>query len=168
MTQITQPFPAPLDRHRETVRPDWIDYNGHMNVAYYVLVFDHATDVLFEAVGVGQDYLNRSNCSVFVVESHIRYQREVTEGDPLQVTTRLLGADDKRMHYHHTMSHAEDGFVAATTELLALHVDLTERRAVPFPPEIGRALTTALTAHDSLPWPEDAGRGIRPLRPPVR
>lgn len=163
MTEITPPFPAPLADHRETVRPDWIDYNGHMNVAYYVLVFDHATDVLFGALGLGSDYLERTNCSVFVVESHIRYLREVTEGDPLRTETRLLGFDDKRLHFHHTMRQAEDDFVAATTELMALHVDLTERRALPFPPPVMATLRRAWASHGALPPPDDAGRAIRPL-----
>lgn len=74
---IDIPFAPPLVIHRETVRPDWIDYNGHMNVAFYVMAFDHATDGLFDVLGIGAAYCQRENRSVFAVEQHIAYKREL-------------------------------------------------------------------------------------------
>ena len=82
-----------LIEHEETVRPEWIDYNGHMNFAYYVLVFDHATDVLFDALGIGSDYCRERTNSNFVLETHTLYEREVGGGDRLRVRCRLLDAD---------------------------------------------------------------------------
>ncbi|MCP4329415.1 MAG: thioesterase-like protein [Alphaproteobacteria bacterium] len=157
-------FAAPIDSHRETVRPEWIDYNGHMNVAYYVMVFDHATDVLFDTIGTGEDYRTRTNRSLFALEMHIGYQREVREGDPLRVTTQLLGHDAKRLHYIHTMYHAVSGFQAATREHLSLHVDLDRKRSSAMPTEVQRRLVALTEAHKDLPIPAEVGSviGIRP------
>ena len=119
--------PAP-ETHREVVLPEWCDYNGHMNLSYYVLVFDHATDKFWDVLGIGIDYRNRTDFSTFTVESHITYDREVLEGDAVRCTTQLLGFDDKRIHYFHRIYHAREGYLAATTELLVVHVDLSVRR----------------------------------------
>jgi acyl-CoA thioester hydrolase len=157
--------PAPLDRHRETVRPAWIDYNGHMNVAYYLMVFDHATDVFLEAVGLDTAHREATGGSIFTVESHITYEREVSEGDPLRVTTQLLAFDAKRLHIFHRMFHAEQDWLAATSEWLNLYVDLNTRRVGTFPDALQQRLSAMQTAHDALGWPEQAGRTIRVPEP---
>ncbi|MEK9723750.1 MAG: thioesterase family protein, partial [Rhodospirillaceae bacterium] len=90
------PDAQPLDLHRETVRPDWVDYNGHMNVAYYVLVFDHATDVLLDHIGLDAAHRTATGNSVFVAEAHVTYDQEVMEGAALRVTTQVLDTDAKR------------------------------------------------------------------------
>ncbi|MDJ0894194.1 MAG: thioesterase family protein [Alphaproteobacteria bacterium] len=154
-------LPAPLDLHREAVRPDWIDYNGHMNVAYYVLAFDHGTDVLFDLLAMDEAYRARTNCSAFVVESHITYQRELREGDPIAVTTQLLGYDTKRLHFHHVMTHGEAGFVAATNELLVLHVNYDGPRAAAFIDPVASRIAELWRSHQPLARPEAAGRAIR-------
>jgi len=104
--------------HREVVRPEWIDYNGHMNVAYYVLVFDHATDAMRERLGLGEAYRAATGNTVYVLEAHLTYARELKEGDPMEIRTELLDRDAKRLHYFHRMFHARDNFLAATTEQL--------------------------------------------------
>lgn len=152
---------APLRLHRQEVRPEWIDYNGHMNVAYYVLAFDHATDAFFDFVGLDEAYREATGMSTFAVEAHVTYQREVTEGDRLNFDTRLLGFDDKRIHFFHQMHHAEAGFLAATAEWLGLHVDLAHRRVAPMPERIKRRLAEVLAAHEVLPVPPEVGRPIR-------
>ena len=155
---------TPLALHTETVRPEWIDYNGHMNVAYYLLAFDHATDAVLDHLGVGEAYATSANRSLFVVEAHLTYAREVTQGDSLRFTSTILGADAKRLHLFHEMRHADEGFLAATAEFLLLHVDLADRRAVPFPDEIRLRLATAAEAHAVLPRPPQAGRAVGPPR----
>ena len=157
---MTANFPAPLDQHRERVRPEWIDYNGHMNVAYYVLVFDHGTDVLFDLLDIGAGYRARTNCSLFAMENHVSYLTEVREGDELRVTTQFLGHDDKRIHFFHRMFHARDGYLAATSELLGLHVDLARRRACAFPPEVHDRLAALAAGHAGLARPPELGRTI--------
>jgi len=153
-------FEAPIDRHREAVRPEWIDYNGHMNVAYYVLVFDHGVDVFFDLLGVGQSYRADRDCSVFAVESHISYLREVAVDDPLRVTTQLLDHDEKRLHYFLAMYHARDGFLAATCETLSLHVDMAVKKAVPFPASVQDRIAAMMRAHGNMPRPDQVGRTI--------
>jgi acyl-CoA thioester hydrolase len=159
--------PAPLALHEETVRAEWIDYNGHMNVAYYVLAFDHATDRLFEHLGLGQNYLRECHCSVFVVESHVLYEHEVSEGEPLRFETYVLGNDTKRLHFFHTMYHRTEGHLVATNELLALHVSMDTRRALPFPEEQLTRVSSLVEGHAQLPTPPQVGRviGLRNRRP---
>ncbi|WP_448207892.1 thioesterase family protein [Azospirillum sp. sgz302134] len=154
------PASGPLELHQETVRPEWIDYNGHMNVAFYLLAFDHATDAVLDHFGIGKAYAEGEGRSMFVVEAHLTYAREVTEGDGLRFSSRILGSDGKRLHLFHEMRHAEDGFLAATAEFMLLHVDLTERRAMPFAEETAASIARVAAEHARLPVPVQAGRSI--------
>ena len=159
---------APLALYRDRVRPEWLDYNGHMNVAYYVLAFDLATDAYYDFVGVGSGYVERTNNSTFAAEAHITYQREVRGGDPLRFTTQLLDYDAKRMHYMTHMYHAEEGFLASSIEWLGLHIDMTVRRVSPWPDSIMARLEEIMASHRTLPRPPEAGRIIGiPRRPPA-
>ncbi len=149
---------APFDRHRETVRPEWIDYNGHMNVAFYVLAFDHATDRFADHVGLDAAYRAAADASFFVVDMNVSYRREVHEGAPLAIATQLLDYDAKRMRFFHTMRHAEEGFVAATNEIVTVHVDMAARRSAPMPDPVMHRLAAVHAAHVRLPAPDEAGR----------
>lgn len=151
---------APLQLHRETVRPEWIDYNGHMNVAYYLLAFDQATDAVLDHLGVGKAYVEQDGRSLFVVEAHLTYAREVTEGDDLTFDTLVLGTDAKRLHLFHTMRHAGEGFLAATAEFMLIHVDLADRRACPFPGTVAARMEGLARSHAALPRPPQAGRAV--------
>jgi acyl-CoA thioester hydrolase len=131
-----------------------------MNVAYYVLAFDYATDALVDYLGMGDTYRKHAQCSTFVVETHVNFQRELMAGDPIRVTTQLLGFDSKRIHYFHHMYHAEKGFLAATTELILIHVELTQRRSAPMPMEILDRLNELMTQHLQLSRPSQAARVI--------
>jgi acyl-CoA thioester hydrolase len=150
---------ALLRLHEEAVRPEWIDFNGHMNLAFYVLAFDHATDRLLHHVNLGEAYMRRTGSSVFVLEAHVVYKREMKLGDRMRFTTQLLGYDDKRLHYIHHMYHADEGFLAAANEIMAVHVDMAARRASPIPPEAARALARLRAAQ--------AGRAIGLARGPA-
>lgn len=159
--------PQPLELHKEIIRPEWIDYNGHMNVAYYTLVFDHAVDALFEHIGLGAGYRDAGSGSTFAAEQHVTYNREVVEGDEVRIETRLVGFDEKRIHHYHEMFHAADGYLAATTEFLSLHVDLATRRVGPMPAEIMDRLAPLHAAHAALPPADNIGRMIKvPARKP--
>ena len=103
---------APLTLHHECVDSNWIDYNGHMNLAYYMLAFDHATDAFFDYIGIGVDYLQSSKCSTFTLEAHITYERELMENDPMRFETQLLNFDKKRLHYVHMMYNADKGLLS--------------------------------------------------------
>ena len=147
--------------HQEPVQSGWVDYNGHMNVAYYVLVFDHGTDALLELLNMGADYREKTNSSDFVVESHITYLREVVEGDPLQVASLLLGFDDKRMHMFHHMYHRESGELCATNEILLVHVDMESRRSATFPQIAKEGLQAYSGSQQDFQRPSQAGSVIQ-------
>jgi len=153
----TVTFEAPISLLREPVLPEWVDYNGHMNVAYFVLVFDHGTDVFYPLIGLGEPYRERTGKSTFAAESHITYSAEANLGDELIVTTQLLGYDAKRVHYFQVMSHAEKGYPMATLEQLSLHVDLTKRKVEPMPEECLKLLAEMEEAHAVLPRPPQVG-----------
>ncbi|WP_155054504.1 thioesterase family protein [Streptomyces blattellae] len=151
-----------LPLFRETARPEWIDYNGHLSEAYYVLVFGFATDELMERTGLDAAYRERTCCSLYTAESHVRYLREVLEGSQLAVHTRVLGAAGKKARFTHEMYVVEgpraEPDPVATIELLMLHVDQGAGRDVPFPPEIRERL--AALAEEPPGW---AGRSIGPV-----
>jgi acyl-CoA thioester hydrolase len=158
-------MPPPLSPFRTTVQPDWIDYNGHMNVAFYVLAFDKATDRLLDHLGLGEAYRRATNCSIYALEAHVTYDRELKLGEPLAIDTQLIDADAKRLHFFHRMTHADAGYLAATTELLGLHVDLAGPRAAPMPAEALAAVERLAAAHRGLPPPPQLGRRIGLKRP---
>jgi acyl-CoA thioester hydrolase len=142
------------------VEPHWIDYNGHMNVGYYVVAFDKGTDGLLDHLGLGEAYRRATNHSVYVLEAHVTYERELKLAEPFTIETRLIAADEKRFHFFHRMHHAEQGFLAATNELLALHVDLAGPRATALPAGALARLEPLLAAHHRLPAPPQLGRSI--------
>ena len=149
-----------LALHGEPVRPEWVDYNGHMHEAYYVLVFGNATDAFYDHIGMDQAYREHTRTSVYTLESHINFLDEVGEGAPLAVTTQVLGLDDKRLHVFHAMRRGDDGRLVATSELMLLHVDTSSPRAVPFAPEVLARLRGIEAQHAGLPKPKQAGRSI--------
>jgi acyl-CoA thioester hydrolase len=102
-------FFAPFVSSLMKVEPAWIDYNGHLNMAYYNVLFDRAVDEVFELLGCGADYVKKG-FSTFTAEVHVRYLRELKEGDPVRVTFQLLDYDSKRMHYFEQLFHAEEGW----------------------------------------------------------
>ena len=151
------PVATPFQADRQVILPDWIDYNGHMNVACYVLVFDRATDDFFDFMGLTAEYRATGKVSAFTAEMHVNYLREVRQGDEVDVTTQLLGYDAKRFHYFHRMYHAEQGYLAATSELLCLFMDMSQRRVAPMPPPVLERLAGIRQSHAALPRPEQAG-----------
>ena len=158
---MTEPsVAAPFDQYRQVVRPEWIDYNEHMNMGYYLVVFDLATDEFLEWLGLTEAHRARHEVTTFCLEAHVTYHREVRAGDPLRFTTLLLGHDAKRIHYIHAMYHATDGYLAATNELMSLHVSRATRRGAPMAPQILERLARVQNAHDALPRPPQVGRTI--------
>jgi acyl-CoA thioester hydrolase len=141
-------FFAPFVSSVMRIEPQWIDYNGHLNMAYYNVLFDRAVDETYELIGVG------------AAEVHVRYLRELHAGDPVRVTFQLLDFDAKRLHYFEQLFHAEEGWVSATSENLSLHVDMKAKKTAAFPSQVASRLAEMKASHARLPVPEAAGRRI--------
>jgi acyl-CoA thioester hydrolase len=153
-------FFAPFVSSVMRVEPGWIDYNGHLNMAYYNVLFDRAVDEVYELIGCGPAYLEQTRHSTFTAEAHIRYLRELRAQDPVRVTFQLLDYDAKRMHYFEELHHAEEGWLSATSESMVLHVDMIAKKTAPFPDFVAARLDRMKAAHAHLPVPEGAGRRI--------
>jgi acyl-CoA thioester hydrolase len=163
MTMTDRPEPAmptPFVSSVMRVEPAWIDYNGHLNMAYYNVLFDRAVDEVYELLGLGLDYLKDRRHSTFTAEVHVRYLRELKEADPVRVSFRLLDYDQKRLHYFEELHHAEEGWLSATSENMALNVNMDEKKTAPFPADVMAHLARMKAAHATLPVPQGAGRRI--------
>ena len=151
-------FAAPFVSSVMRVEPGWIDYNGHLNMAYYNVLFDRAVDEVYELLGCGAAYVEQTRHSCFIAEVHVRYLRELHAGDAVRVTFQLLAFDAKRLHYFEQLFHADEGFLSATSENMALHVDTTATKTAAFPNDVVARLERMKAAHAALPLPPDAGR----------
>ncbi|GAA0774094.1 thioesterase [Roseibium denhamense] len=150
----------PLKSSVMTVKNDWIDYNGHLNMAYYNVLFDTAVDEVFEKLGLGSDYVKTRNASYFTAEVHVCYVRELSAGMPVTVSLQLIGFDSKRAHFFQELRHAEEGWLSATSEQMSLHVDMAARKVSPWPGDIITNLEALAKAHSTLPLPDRSGRKI--------
>jgi acyl-CoA thioester hydrolase len=159
-TDLEPVFFAPFVSSVMRVDTAWIDYNGHLNMAYYNVPFDRAVDEAFELVGIGPAYVQKRRRSFFTAEVHVRYLRELHAGDPVRVTLQLIDYDSKRIHFFEQLFHATEGWVSATSENMALHVDLEARKSAPVSDGIAERLARMKSAHGMLPRPEAAGRRI--------
>src|SRR5499433_4374747 len=159
-TDLEPVFFAPFVSSLMRVEPQWIDYNGHLNMAYYNVLFDRAVDETYGLIGVGADYVANRQQSIFTAEVHVRYLRELHAGDPVRVTFQLIDYDAKRIHYFEQLFHATEGWVSATSENMTLHVDMTAKKVAPFPPDVTARLERMMASHRNLPRPEAAGRRI--------
>lgn len=157
---IAPVFFAPFVSSVMRVEPQWIDYNGHLNMAYYHVLFDRAVDEAYALIGVGAEYVAARRHSIFTAEVHVRYLRELHAGDPVRVTFQLLDFDTKRLHYFEQLFHAGEGWVSATSENLSLHVDLASKKTAALPREVAARLAEMKRSHALLPVPEVAGRRI--------
>jgi len=153
-------IPAPFVSSVMRVEPAWIDYNGHLNMAYYNVLFDRAVDEVYEVLGLGLAYVETAKCSTFTAEVHVRYLRELKVDAPVKVTFQLLGFDAKRLHYFEQLYHAEEGWLSATSENMALNVDMTAKKTTAFPDTVMARLAQMKAAHDKLPVPDGVGRRI--------
>jgi acyl-CoA thioester hydrolase len=151
--------PSPL--FATSVDPAWIDYNGHMNDAYYALVFSRTGDKLLEAIGLETQGRDRSSRTIYTTTLTIHYHQEVTEGQVLAADARVLEHDAKRLRIWFEMRNAE-GTVVATSEQVYLCVDQSgeKARAASFLPEQQAKIAALAASTADLPWPKAAGRGI--------
>jgi acyl-CoA thioester hydrolase len=163
MSDVAMPadhMPAPFLASVMQIEPQWIDYNGHLNMAYYNVMFDRAIDQLWAALGIGPTYMKERHGSTFTAECHVRYLREIHLGDPVQISVWLIAADEKRLHTFEELRHAGEGWLSATSENMSVHIDMTKRKVAPFPPDIQQHIRQMALAHAALPRPDGLGHAI--------
>lgn len=139
------------------VLPEWIDYNGHMSEAFYVLVFGYATDQVMDRLGMDSPYRQETGNSLYTVEAHVRYLLETTVGAELTVTTVIADAGPKKLHLAHEMRTADR--LIATEEILALHVNTHTGRTEAFPQAVCDIISD-VRRRDGHPTPEWVGRKV--------
>ena len=153
------PIAAPFVSRVMDIEKDWIDYNGHLNMAYYNVLFDRCSDDAFELIGMGPGYAKERKLTIYTAELHVCYVQELHLGHRFTVTFQLLDHDEKRLRAYQEIRHV-DGWLAATSEQLALHIDMAGPKVAPFPPDIQAKVEAMRAAHGGLPMPERAGRSI--------
>ncbi|MDH3266795.1 MAG: thioesterase family protein [Gammaproteobacteria bacterium] len=149
------------------VLPEWIDVNGHMNVAWYIFAFDHGVDSLWNSFGITDEHIRDMNSSTFAGECHVIYRRELQLDERFVVTSQILAVDEKRIHQFQRLYNAEQKYLAATAEWMNLHVDLTTRRVAPWPDYILEDIKKVFLAQGNWPYPDDAGRQMHVPNPVV-
>ena len=152
--------PTPFMSSVMQIEPQWIDYNGHLNMAYYNVMFDRAIDELWLKLGIGPGYRQERDGSTFTAECHVRYLREIHLGDPVRVSILLVAADEKRLHTFEELRHATEGWLSATSENMTVHIDMAARKTAPFPPDIRDRIQTLANAHSAVVRPEGLGRKV--------
>jgi acyl-CoA thioester hydrolase len=163
-TLLASPDIAPFRTGPMEVEAQWIDYNGHLNMAYYNVLFDRGIDEFVEALGVGPSYVAAQNATLFTLDAHLCYLREIMAGDRVFVDTLILDHDHKRVHFFQTLVHEAGGFVSATSEQVAVHVDLATRRSAPFPGAARETIARAAAAGSHLPRAEQVGKRVGIIR----
>ena len=151
---------TPLELYSTVVEPDWVDYNNHMTEAAFLTVFGWASDALFRYLGIDEDY-RAAGHSYYTVETHLNYRREASLGEPLRVTTQVLGSDAKRLHIFHAMHRDGEpglGELLCTTEQMLLHVDTTAGLSAPLLAGSAAAVAAVTAAHANMSAPPDVGR----------
>jgi acyl-CoA thioester hydrolase len=156
---------APLRSPAMEVEPQWTDYNGHLNMAYYNVLFDRANDHALATLGMNLDYVKNRRLTIYTAEIHVTYVRELHQGEKVYATFQIIDHDEKRLHVFQELYH-EDGWLAATSEQLALHIDMSGPKVSAFPEDIMANVRVMAQTHATLPNPEKAGRSIGIRRKP--
>lgn len=150
-----------LITYQTPVQADWVDYNGHLRDAFYLLIFSYATDALMERIGLDADSRGQSGNSLFTLEAHINYLHEVKLGTEVWVQTQIVGFDRKRLHAYHSMHRAGFDEALAASEQMLLHVDLAGPKSAPFSGLSLKLLETLIQRQQDLPAPTWVGRLIK-------
>jgi acyl-CoA thioester hydrolase len=156
----TPQIPAPFVSNTMDIKPEWIDFNGHLNMAYYNVLFDNGIGEAYATLGFGPDYAKTRNHTTYTAEFHLCYVRELHLSDKVKVSTQLIDHNDKSFHLYQEIRHL-DGWLAATGEALGLHIDMSGPRVARFPDDIARNIAVMQKAHAGLPRPDRIGRGIK-------
>ncbi len=151
----SEPLRSPL----MLVEPQWTDYNGHLNMAYYNVLFDRAADHGLSVLGINLDYVQNRKLTIYTAEIHVCYLRELHQSQQVYATFHLVDFDEKRLHVFQQLYH-EDGWLAATSEVLSLHIDMSGPKVAAFPQDIMASVKAMAAEHAKLERPERVGRAI--------
>lgn len=149
-----------LTTYTTQVHPDWVDYNGHLRDAFYLLIFSYATDALMDTLGLDSDHREASDHSLFTLELHLNYLHEVKLGAEVEVHTQLIAHDSKRLHLYHSLHRVGEARELAGNEQMLLHVDLAGPRSAPFSEGVAQRLAAISAEQADLPRPALLGRVI--------
>ncbi len=139
--------------HRLTVPASYGDANGHMNMRWYLAIFDEAGEPLYPRLGLTPEYHREHTTGTFDLEHHLHFLSEVLPGDRVAIYVRLVGHSTKRLHYLMFMVNETTGKLASIFECVNSFADLATRKTAPFPPEIASRIAAAVAAHAGLDWP---------------
>ena len=157
-------MPEPLSTYRSEVLPEWVDYNGHLRDAYYLLLFSLATDALMDQLGLDAPGRAATGHSLYTLECHLNFVHEVKLGQQVEVRTQILGHDHKRLHLNHSLHLLGQAPQLAACEQMLLNVATALGRAAPFAETVHGKVATLARLHQGLPAPQFAGRAIRLAR----
>jgi acyl-CoA thioester hydrolase len=147
--------------HTSEIQPEWLDYNNHLNVAFYVLIFDQSGEALMQSIGLGEGVTRETGFSWVALENHVTFDREVTLGQTVDVRIQLLDHDAKRLHIYLEMHvRGANGYLAATQEQMLMCIDLRQRRSAPFPKEVQASIEAMARQHAQMAPPANIGRKI--------
>ena len=158
-------MPGPLKLWEGEVLPEWVDANRHMNDGYYAVAFGEASWRVQDHLGLHAGYRERTGGTLYSVEAHLTWTRELALGQRLHIESLVLGADAKRLRVFHRLFASNEGHAAATMDVVMLHVAQGENgvRTAPFPEDIARHLERVAAEHAGLGVPEEAGRVVRDI-----
>jgi acyl-CoA thioester hydrolase len=154
------PQQVALPCYHDTVRAEWVDYNGHLRDAFYMLIFSFATDLLIDLIGLPDAVRKERRRSIYTLEAHLNYLHEIKEGAQVRVDMRVLGHDAKRLHLYFEMFSGNGDEPVAAGEQMLLHVDTSGPRAAAFDRDIDARVRELADAHAGLPPARFAGRVI--------
>ncbi len=157
---MSDPSIAAPYKDQLVVKPEWLDENGHMNVAFYLRAFDHGGEIFFRDIGIGWDYTREGNYTIFMTNCDLDFRRELLKDDPLEVTTQLIDWTPKLVHTYQALYHREEGYFAASSETLFIHVAFADRKSTEMPPHVLERLGEIAKVHNNLPRPANLGSKI--------
>ena len=149
-----------LTTYTTPILEEWVDYNGHLRDAFYLLIFSYATDALMDRLGLDSQNREAGGHSLFTLEVHLNYLHEVKLGTQVEVHTRLIGHDKKRLHVYHSLHRVGHEQTLAANEQMLLHVDLAGPRSAPFSEHTLALLQAIERQQRDLPKPDHVGRVI--------
>ena len=161
MISVEQVEALPLF-HRATIPADYLDPMGHMNIRWYIALFDQAAWKFFGSIGMSRPYFEQEQGGLFALKQFISYLAEVHVGETVAIRTRVLGRSVKRLHFMHFMVNESRQNLAATLETLTSHADLAIRRTSPFPARFAESLDDYIDRHEQLGWPAPVCGVIQP------